>query len=287
MKQIYFNQNKPPKFSKITKAATFGLTKTFPKLSARLAMKVFCNPHSRRQYEFRTCIQPINIKLTTELGAVNLYYFSQAENTKTVFLSHGWADSTNRFTALIDELLEKGFNVYSIDHIGHGFSHGNTSHLYGYMQGLTAAFEYFNGQNITINRVVTHSMGGVALLNLAPHYLENKKIVMISAPAQIFEAMFAKVRQVGISELMLENMLNKVSDKYGISWQNLHPDHSKNKINENMLFIHDKNDSVASFEAIKLLTENTPATLVATQELGHVRILKSQYVYDQITRFMD
>ncbi|BED89667.1 alpha/beta hydrolase [Pseudoalteromonas sp. MM1] len=250
-------------------------------------MKVFCNPHSRRQYEFRTSIQPINIKLTTELGAVNLYYFSQAENTKTVFLSHGWADSTNRFTALIDELLEKGFNVYSIDHIGHGYSHGNTSHLYGYMQGLTAAFEYFNAQNILINRVVTHSMGGVALLNLAPQYLEDKKIVMISAPAQIFEAMFAKVRQVGISELMLENMLNKVSDKYGISWQNLHPDHSKNKINENMLFIHDKNDSVASFEAIKLLTENTPATLVATQELGHVRILKSQYVYDQITRFMD
>ncbi|XQF90488.1 alpha/beta hydrolase [Pseudoalteromonas espejiana] len=287
MKQIYFNQNKPPKFSKVTKAATFGLTKTFPKLSARLAMKVFCNPHSRRQYEFRTHIQPINIKLATELGAANLYYFSQAENTKTVFLSHGWADSTNRFTALINELLEKGFNVYSIDHIGHGYSHGNTSHLYAYMQGLTAAFEYFTAQKITINRVVTHSMGGVALLNLEQKYLDNKKIVMISAPAQIFEAMFAKVRQVGISELMLENMLDKVSQQWGIKWQNLHPDHSKDKISENMLFIHDKNDSVADFEAIKLLTDNTPATLVATEELGHVRILKSQYVYDKITAFMD
>lgn len=45
---------------------------------------------------------------------------------------------------------------------------------------------------------------------------------MISAPAQIFEAMFEKVKQVGISELMLENMLNKVSEQYGINWQHLH-----------------------------------------------------------------
>ncbi|MBQ4857886.1 alpha/beta hydrolase [Pseudoalteromonas sp. MMG007] len=286
MKQIYFNQNKPPRFAKVTKAATFGLTKTFPNLSARLAMKVFCNPHSRRKYDFRTDIQPINIKLNTQLGAINLYYFSQEGNSKAVFLSHGWADSTNRFTTLINELVEKGFNVYSIDHIGHGYSYGKVSHLYGYMQGLTAAFNYFDEQNILIDRVITHSMAGVALLNLDSRFLEDKKIVMISAPAQIFEAMFEKVKQVGISELMLENMLNKVSEQYGINWQNLHPDNSKHKINEDMLFIHDKNDSVANFEAIKHLTDNTPATLIATEKLGHVRILKSQYVYDQITTFM-
>ena len=137
------------------------------------------------------------------------------------------------------------------------------------MQGLTAAFEYFNGQNITINRVVTHSMGGVALLNLAPHYLENKKIVMISAPAQIFEAMFAKVRQVGISELMLENMLNRVSDKYGISWQNLHPDHSKNKIKIKLFNIN---------EFAKIL-KKTGWSIISTKHFmfSHIILVKSIY----------
>lgn len=289
MKSIYFDKGKKEKsdfnFSKISLFTTYGFTKIFPSLSARLATKVLLNPFSKRDYNFKTNIQPETINLKIDMGNLVLHYFKGGD--KHIFLSHGWADSSARFTSVINELLSQGFSVWSLDHIGHGKSEGNASHLFGYILGIEKSFSYIKSKGIDIMGIVTHSMGGVAMLNMQKEFLKNKKMVLVSVPGNFFESMFEKVKQSGISKLVLENLLNTIGEKNNLDWKAFNPDLHKEKIANNFLFVHDVNDSVANYSEMRNLITSRGAKLLSTSGLGHVRILRDKKVLEEISTFLN
>lgn len=287
MKDIYFETNdyNVGFRMKVTLVISHYLTKLLPSVSEKLALKILANPFSRRKYDLRTKVKPSSVKLKTLIGEVVLYKFSgeNSDSNKNILLCHGWADSTTRFTQLIDHLINEGVTVWSLDHIGHGKSFGSTAHLFGVVDGTKAALRHLTDNNASPQALLGHSLGALAVLNLPHEVLKNKKIILVSAPTKFFENMYKSITRAGVSALMLTNLLEKTSAKYGVDWESLSPANNKDKINENFLFIHDDKDLISSYTNIKELIKDHKHEFLTTTGLGHVRLLKDPGVLKRIS----
>jgi len=254
--------------------------------SAKFALNQLFKPHSRRDYAFRTKKRPSKTyKVKTIKGQVALHHFLGSEN-KHVLLSHGWADTSVRFTHLIDHLVSEGFDVWAFDHIGHGKSEGNTAHLFGFVDDVKESLKFIEYQGHEVVSIIGHSMGALAVLNQTTPHLKNKRIVMISAPTDFFENLFINTKKFGLSNKMLLNSLEFLSDIYGTEWPELSPKKQTHKIGSHFLMVHDKGDPTCSYESFKELVELTNHEFMTTETLGHLKILKDKVVLKRISDFI-
>jgi esterase/lipase len=285
MKSMYFeDQSSNQVIKKLTIGFSHQLTKHLPALSTRLSYKILLNPFGRREYNTDLLPPHSEVKLTTKMGEINLFYFPGGD--KHVFLSHGWADSTLRFKHLIKELHDAGYSIWSIDHIGHGKSDGKKSHLFGFLDGLRTSFDYIESKGFELYSVIGHSMGGVGIINLKEDFLKNKKVILLSLPGQFFENMFTRVKSAGISGLMLLNILEVISKENNVIWKDLAPEKQMHKIDENFLFFHDTEDKVAKFSELLPIEKESKAQLISTTGLGHVKILRDRKTLEKIIEFL-
>lgn len=286
MKQVYFNEEKLP----FLKRRTINLVtkvghSVAPDYMLKLSYKYLINPFSRRSVHFDN-IQPTEIlNVDCKLGKISLYKFEGGE--KNILLTHGWADTSQSFRFLIKDLLKRGYTVWSFDQIGHGKSEGNISHLPGFIDGLKNVLNFFEVRNLSINTIISHSMGGAPILNIENTILKDTKIIFISLPVNMFQTMFEKMESMGIAKRVLISLLNDVSDDFNVTWSKLAPHNHKQKLNENYLFIHDLNDKVSPYLDLVGFTLNSKSELFTTQELGHRKVLSSKVVMNKIGEFIN
>jgi|GEM_PF-675902 len=289
MKDIYFETSaaKVTIRKRLTLFITHWLTIFFPATSLKLAVKLLGNPFSRRKYEMRTLVKPLSSMVKTTHGDVCLHKFAneQADASKNIFLCHGWGDSSTRFTQLIDHLVAEHYTVWSLDHFGHGKSSGSYSHLFAFIDGVQSALKYLDENNATPETIVGHSMGALSLMNLPEDVLQDKKVILISAPAMFFESMDAAIASVGIAKSMLLNLLEDVSKKNNIRWQSLTAWENKQKISPNFLFIHDKNDKICPYLEVQTLVDGQAHDFFSTQQMGHLKLLKDPLLFAKISEF--
>ncbi len=285
MKQIYFGDG----FNSITRGILSYTTamahNLVPKLTLKTSYKVLVNPHSRRSVSFKELRPKLQFKVQTKLGKIHLYKFS--EGRKCILISHGWGDTSGSFYYLIKFLIDQGYSVWSFDHIGHGQSEGNISHLFGFIEGFKSVLDQLDKWDLNVYGIVAHSMGAAALLNLDKHYLIDKKLFLLSTPIKFFESMFTKMDQAGISKRILKSLLEDVSSQYGRSWKELHPFMHYDKVSalaklDNTLFIHDKDDHDCSYEDLADYVARTNMPLMTTKELGHRKLLRDNTVFEMI-----
>lgn len=265
---------------------TSNFARLSPKGSAKFALKYLFKPYSRREYDFRTKTKDLETHtVQTIKGKIALHEF-KASGDQHVLLSHGWADTSTRFTHLIDKLVSEGVNVWSLDHIGHGKSETDTAHLFGFFDGVEKAVNHIEKRNHKLSGIVGHSMGALAVLLQHEQILLDKKIVMSSAPTKFFENLFINTKKFGVSNRMLLNSLNHVAEVYQRDWQELSPEKHSHKINESFLMVHDKDDPTCSYENFQELVDGTKHEFMTTNGLGHLKILKDERVLNKITDFI-
>jgi len=255
-----------------------------PGFSAFIGKQLLMRPFGKRTYndEFE---QPIKeLSLLTSMGYAHINLFGQGN--QVIILSHGWADSSQSFNEMIKSLTQQGYLVAAIDHIGHGKSSGNKSHLLSFIETMELLVELFNEERVEVKSIIGHSMGAIATLNLPHHILESKKIILISSPIKFFELMFKKVEQVGISKKLLQRVLESISHNYGKTWQQLSSENQRNKLKLDITFIHDRDDRFAPFDDLEDFLQKEKPALVTTSGLGHRRILGDTNVINNINQVL-
>ena len=285
MKFSYFN-NGGSRFglTSIARGFTATLSTFAPKFSALLGENVLMKPYSRRSYNFEH-IKPVKeLNLLTSMGTAHVNLFGAGN--RVIIVSHGWGDNSESFQEMIISLTEQGYTVAAIDHIGHGRSSGNNSHLLSFIETLELLLEQFNEERIEVDAIIGHSMGAIATLNLPSYLLESKKIILISSPINFFELMFEKVEQAGISRKLLTRVLESISHKHGKQWQQLTTENNRDKLALNLTFIHDRQDRYAPFADVTQYLQQEKNTLIETQGLGHRRILSDTNVIKNITQVL-
>ena len=285
MKFSYFN-NGGSRFglTSIARGFTATLSTFAPKFSTLLGENVLMKPYSRRSYNFEH-IKPVKeLNLLTSMGTAHVNLFGAGN--RVIIVSHGWGDNSKSFQEMIISLTEQGYTVAAIDHIGHGRSSGNNSHLLSFIETLELLLEQFNEERIEVDAIIGHSMGAIATLNLPSYLLESKKIILISSPINFFELMFEKVEQAGISRKLLTRVLESISHKHGKQWQQLTTENNRDKLALNLTFIHDRQDRYAPFADVTQYLQQEKNTLIETQGLGHRRILSDTNVIKNITQVL-
>lgn len=286
MKNIFLTEKKSYGLAKsISRSISHAFTLVAPRASRQIFTSILLNPFSRRRYEFKQ-VQPAEVyQVKMSMGQLNLSYFPSG--ARQILLSHGWMDNSSRFDALVKNLVSAGYSCWCMDHIGHGKSEGNRSHIYGFREGLERVIQHIETVSGKLDGLVCHSMSGVALLNMDIKLLKGKKKILIGTPFNFFESMFSKVKNAGLSGKVLENILDYISDTYKTHWKRYRPSKQLKKIDGDFLFIHDKYDKFAPYSLTHSILGTTDAGLVTTKKLGHSKMVKKPIVFEKIKQFLE
>ena len=136
-------------------------------------------PETHYRQTMKTVVEPQLAALREELsmplsdgGSLHAELYEQPTATRAVVILHGYTESGEKFREMTWYFLQSGFNVYAIDHRGHGRSARqfketyltHVDHFTDYVQDLEAFM-----QRIVLPRTQTlpvclyaHSMGGAA-----------------------------------------------------------------------------------------------------------------------------
>ncbi len=285
MKFSYFNNGGSKLgLTSLGRSITALISVLSPKLSALLGENILMKPYGQRHYDFELVKPKKELNLQTSMGNVHVNIFGSGD--RVVVVSHGWGDSSNSFEPIITSLIKQGYLVAAIDHIGHGKSTGNKSHLLSFIESLELLIEQFHEDRIEVDAIIGHSMGAIATLNLPSHLLDSKKIILISSPINFFELMFEKVEQAGISRKLLSKVLESVSHRHGKTWQQLTSESNRDKLTCNITFIHDRQDRYAPFSDVRHFLQQEKNTVIETEGLGHRRILSDTNVINNIAQVL-
>jgi len=285
MKLNYFKEPASEvKLFSISRIITHKLSVLSPMLSAYIGKKLLLKNNGTRHYA-NDCIQAEKeLKLKTSFGVAHVNLFGKGK--KVIVVSHGWADTSSCFSSLVKNLKKQGYTIAAVDHIGHGKSSGNTSHLLSFINTLELLIDRLNEDKLKVHGIIGHSMGALATFNLPQEHLKNKKIILISSPINFFELLFEKVEQLGISENLLKRVLESLAGQAGITWQQLAMKNSCSKLKLDISFIHDRFDRYAPFQEVNSFLNQEKNTLFITEGLGHRRILGDTEVIEYITKVL-
>lgn len=205
---------------------------------------------------------------------------------RTVLLVHGWRSRASRFSALIDELEQRGFTVVSFDAPGNGDSEGirmDALQVAGIVQRLAA-------QHGPLEAIVGHSFGGMPTFMARRSGVDVTRLVTI-ASAHNFSAVIAMFA-AGIG-LPNTRGLHRRSEAWGRErgidiWKTALAELDPTDTGTSILVVHDSADREVPLEQAMLIAEaHTGAveTLV-TDGLGHNRVLSDPAVVGRISDFV-
>ena len=111
---------------------------------------------------------------------------SVRESQKGFILFHGYAEYTDRYRSFIDMLSKDGFNVFAIDHHGHGRSDGARAYINNFNTLISDASSWFEELKIAYPDynwyVFGHSMGGCVALDFTLNNQDEIEALVLTGP---------------------------------------------------------------------------------------------------------
>jgi pimeloyl-ACP methyl ester carboxylesterase len=204
-----------------------------------------------------------------------------------VLLVHGWGGHAGQMLALAQAVAAEGFTPVLLELPAHGRSAGTVSNLPQFARAIDYVAARLAQQGAVLQAVVAHSLGANALAYAAGRGLPVQSLVLLAPPAspQAFTRYFAQV--FGLSERTRAAMQRRVEAREGILMPLLEPDAVGPRIGLPTLVVHDRDDRVNRFaDGVAYRDAIAGARLIATEGLGHRRILKEPAVLQEVVAFI-
>ena len=205
------------------------------------------------------------------------------EGAPTVALIHGWEGRGSQLGAFADPLVAAGFRVVAVDAPGHGDSPGRSSSLVAIAGALRRVGERYG----PLAGVIAHSAGTVAAFHSVSRGLAVDRLVCIAPGVDLEGYALGFARFFGLSDGASRAMKLRIERHVGISMRELDPRRRAAGLGIPLLVIHDRSDREAPFSGGDALARSCPgARLLATEGLGHTRILWDEKVVSEATAFL-
>jgi pimeloyl-ACP methyl ester carboxylesterase len=205
------------------------------------------------------------------------------EGAPIVALIHGWEGRGSQLGAFAAPLVAEGFRVVAVDAPGHGDSPGRSSSLVAIAGALRRVGERYG----PLAGVVAHSAGTVAAVHSVSRGLAVERLVCVAPGVDLEGYAREFARFFGLSDDASLAMKLRIERHVGISMRDLDPRRRAAGLRIPVLVIHDKADREAPFAGGEALVRSWPgARLLATEGLGHTRILWEEQVVSAATAFL-
>lgn len=216
-------------------------------------------------------------------GAVTTYRWGEADRP-TVLLMHGWNGYAQQMEAFVEPLTTRGFAVLAFDHVAHGRSDGHATSLPVMIRSTERVME-------TVPDVVgaiAHSLGAAALASvLSATRRAFAGAVLIAPPSDPRPYLRGLARMLGAPEDLLEHVQARAEATAGVPFERLvmQPWIAR-RIRTPLLVAHDVDDREVPIASGYSYTMGTGARMLATDGLGHTRILRDRHVVETAVDFV-
>lgn len=201
-----------------------------------------------------------------------------------ILLVHGWAGGGHQLLPIARPLVAQGYSVSFFDLPAHGESdgeHANLRDIADAIAGVAASLGH-------LHAVIAHSVGGAGtILALMDGRLDTDHVALVAPPSSLEEAARGFAKALRAPEPAVNAMLATLQGLVGrpidrASWLR-----DVEGLRVPLLVVHDRKDRVTSFDGSRSLVQHWPgARLMATEGLGHGRILTEPSVIDAIVQFL-
>jgi pimeloyl-ACP methyl ester carboxylesterase len=204
------------------------------------------------------------------------------EEGPTIALLHGWEGRAAQFGAFVPPLVAAGYRVAAVDGPGHGESPGRSSSLVAMAEALRALGDHLG----PFAGVIAHSAGTVSTIYAVKRGLVAERLVCVAPGVDLDGYAREFSRLFGLSMAVHASMRRRIERQIGVSWDELDPRQLPADRRVPLLVVHDRNDREAPFAGGLSLAKAWGARLIATEGLGHTRILRDAAVVAQATDFL-
>jgi len=257
------------------------LGRVAPRVTARAARKLLMTPHPHRMRAHEHPALASGAPITFRFGGTGLRWGTRGP---VVLAMHGWEGRPTQFSEFIAPLLAAGRQVVAIEAPGHGrtASDGESSVLRFTEALLEAAAELRE-----VESVLGHSMGGAAALYAVSQGLPATRGVTIGSPAALSRVLARFADAIALPPAARREFFAVVDAHVGIRAADVDVERLAPALGIETLIVHDQDDREVPFvEAAHWVAALPAARLLATEGLGHSRILADAGVVDQVSRFL-
>lgn len=266
--------------------ATF--QRVWPALAVRAAYRLFGTPlppkwlNRGKPWDARWRVE----SWPFENASLTLYAPAVAPHGPVALLVHGWGGHARQMLALAETLAQQGLRPVLLEMPAHGRSRGSVSNLPQFARAIEYVVGRLMQQGFEVRLLAAHSLGANAAAFATARGLAIDRLVLIAPPAspRDFTHYFAHV--FGLSEATRAAMQKRIETREAILMPQLEPDAVGPRVRVPTLVVHDREDSVNRFaDGQAYARAIRGAQLLATEGLGHRKILKDGAVLGKVALF--
>jgi pimeloyl-ACP methyl ester carboxylesterase len=251
-----------------------------PRTAGRLALKLFCTPrtHHRPGWETHVADAGARVRVGPHLSARTF------GSGPIVLLVHGWEGRGTQLGRFVEPLMQAGFRVIALDLPAHGESAGTRTDLIECTEALRKA-----GRDLgPLAGVVTHSFGGAITTLALERGLAAQSVVLIASPSSIHDVLRRFEGLIGLGAAAARAFRTAIERQTRVKLEDVEIFERVAGLQVPALIVHDRGDREVPFHDAERLAARWPnATLLATDHLGHRRILKDEHVIRQSVAFIE
>jgi pimeloyl-ACP methyl ester carboxylesterase len=217
-----------------------------------------------------------------EQASITLYQPPHPQGP-VVLLLHGWGGHASQMLPLAQALIEQGLQPVLVDLPAHGRSQGSTSNLPQFARAIEYLTARLQQQGHEVRAVVAHSLAANALAYAAARGLPVARLALLAPPASphAYTRLFAMV--FGLSEHTRERLQQRVEAREGILMRQFEPAAVGPRVAVPTLIVHDREDRINRFADAEAYRDTIAgARLMATEGLGHTRLLRDEQVLQAV-----
>lgn len=264
----------------------------WPALAVRAACRLFGTPLPARPLRAlgRHRASPAGWQVEHwpfERASLTLYTRPNATEGQVVLLVHGWGGHAGQMLALATALEAQGLQAVLLDMPAHGRSAGAVSNLPQFARALEYAGARLRQQGRPLHAVVAHSLGANAAAHATSRGLTAQRLVLLAPPASPHEYTRLFARMFGLSEATRAALQQHIEAREGILMPQFEPAAVGPRIHVPTLVVHDRGDRINRFADGQAYAQAIAgAELMATEGLGHAKILRDAQVLDKVVRYV-
>jgi pimeloyl-ACP methyl ester carboxylesterase len=265
-----------------------GAQKVWPGLAVRGAVRLFTTPLPPK-WLGRTN-PPAGWRVEQwpfERASVTLYALeSAAQDTPVALLVHGWGGYAGQLLQLAESLAEHGWQPVLLELPAHGRSAGSTSNLPQFARAIEYVASRLQAQGRTVSLLAGHSLGASAAAHAASRGLPLQRLVLVAPAAspRAYTRYFAQV--FGLAEATRAALQERIEQREGMLMQQFEPRAVGPRVAVPTLVVHDRGDRINGFADGQAFAHAIRgARLLATEGLGHRRLLQDAGVIGQVVLF--
>jgi pimeloyl-ACP methyl ester carboxylesterase len=192
---------------------------------------------------------------------------------------HGWNGRGIQFQGFVEPVVAAGCTAIALDGPAHGESEGRYTNYFDFSDTARAFLAPDLGLNI--RAVVGHSFGAAALINALAKDRHAVPAFFISPVLRLRELFVGAARQLGVSEKIIEQMIETFEAQYGYSLTEDNPIRLLEQLSAPILIAHDRQDHTISInDSEQQARAHDAVDLLVTHGLGHRRILSDPAVIE-------